>query len=111
MKLLLDEDLDVKLRFRFGPEHEVSTVRQMGWLGKKNGELLRLMLAAGFEVLVTGDQNIPYQQNWRQYPFMLIILVAHPKKYAMHLRLIPQVLATLAQPGLVGGVHVVQTLA
>ncbi len=63
MKLLLNEDLDVKLRYRFGPEHEVSTVRQQEWLGKKNGELLALMQNAGFEALITGDQNMPYQQN------------------------------------------------
>ena len=35
MKLLLDENLDVKLRFRFGPAHAVMTVRQMDWLGKE----------------------------------------------------------------------------
>ena len=108
MKLLLDEDLDVKLRFRFGPEHEVQTVRQMEWLGKKNGELLGLMLAAGFEALITGDQNMPYQQNWQNYPLPVIVLAARPKRYDLHLKLIPQVLELLARPALVGGVHVIR---
>ncbi|NRT20722.1 hypothetical protein HNP98_003566 [Hymenobacter sp. 9A] len=80
MKLLLDEDPDVKLRFRFGPRHEVSTVQQMGWLGKKNGELLRLMLSSGFEALLTGDQNLPYRQNWQQYPFAVVVLSGTPRK-------------------------------
>lgn len=107
MKVLLDEDLDVKLRFRFGPAHEVSTVRELNWLGKKNGELLALMRDNGFEALVTGDQNMPYQQNWRTYPFAVIVLVGHPKRYDIHVKLMPQVLALLAQPELTGGVHII----
>ena len=107
MKVLLDEDLDVKLRFRIGNAHEVSTVRQMDWLGKKNGELLRLMLAAGFEALITGDQNIPYQHDWTTLPLAVIVLTGHPKKYATHLALMPQVLTLLERAKLAGGVHIV----
>lgn len=44
MKILLDESLPRKLRNSFGQEHEVRTVKDMSWLGKKNGELLRLMI-------------------------------------------------------------------
>lgn len=108
MKLLLDENLDVKLRFRFGPTHEVMTVRQMDWLGKENGELLHLMQANGFEALITGDKNIQHQQNWQRYPLPVIVLVARLKIYAELVKLVPQVLALLAQPDLAGGVHVVQ---
>jgi len=43
MKILLDESLPRKLRNDFPGGHEVLTVRDMGWLGKKNGELLKLM--------------------------------------------------------------------
>ena len=107
MKVLLDEDLDVKLRFRFGPAHEVSTVRHMNWLGKKNGELLALIQEAGFGVLVTGDQNMPYQQNWQGRSFAIVVLATHPKRYDIHLSLMPQVLKLLARPNLTGGVHVV----
>lgn len=107
MKLLLDEDLDVKLRFRFGPLHEVVTVRQMEWLGKKNGELLRLMQAHGFEALITGDKNMRHQQNWQRYPLPVVLLDAKPKTYACLLKLLPQVLELLARPELAGGVHMV----
>lgn len=55
MKILLDESLPRKLRYDFGEEHEVRTVRDMGWLGKKNGELLRLMTENSFELFVTVD--------------------------------------------------------
>lgn len=111
MKLLLDENLDVKLRFRFGPTHEVMTVRQMDWLGKENGELLQLMQGHGFEALITGDKNIQHQQNWQRYPLPVLVLVARPKIYAELLKLVPKVLALLAQPGLAGGVHMVQLAA
>ena len=102
MKLLLDEDLDVKLRFRFGPAHEISTVRHMNWVGKKNGELLALIQEAGFDAFITGDQNMPYQQNWRARSFTVVVLAAHPKRYDIHLQVLPQVLALLAQSGLAG---------
>ena len=63
MKILLDESLPRKLRYDFGEEHEVFTVRDKGWLGKKNGELLKLMTEDKFELFVTVDRNLPYQQN------------------------------------------------
>lgn len=40
MKILLDENMPTKVKYDFGESHEVRTVRDMGWLGKKNGELL-----------------------------------------------------------------------
>ena len=102
MKLLLDENLAVKLRSRFGPSHEVVTVRQMDWLGKENRELLRLMQTHGFEVLITGDKNIAHQQNWQRYPLPVIVLNARPRIYRTLAELVPQVLNLLAQPGLAG---------
>ena len=61
MRILLDESLPRKLKNNFGLEHEVYTVRDMQWLGKKNGELLRLITNIGFDLFVTGDRNLPYQ--------------------------------------------------
>ena len=63
MKILLDESLPRKLKDDFGTEHEVWSVRDKSWLGKKNGALLKLMLEENFELFVTVDQNLPYQQN------------------------------------------------
>lgn len=40
MKTLLDENLPKKVKYDFGEGYEMKTVRDMGWLGKKNGELL-----------------------------------------------------------------------
>ena len=58
MKILLDENLPWKLKLDFGIEHEVKTVRDMGWLGKKNGELLGLIVFNGFDYFVTVDKNL-----------------------------------------------------
>ena len=44
MKILLDENLPRQLKADFGPDYDLKTVRDMGWLGKKNGELLGLIV-------------------------------------------------------------------
>lgn len=62
MKVLLDENLDHRLRKNLGG-HEVFTVRYKGWAGLENGELLRTAEADGIQVFLTGDQNFVYQQN------------------------------------------------
>lgn len=51
MRILLDECVPRPLRREF-VGHTISTIRDMGWAGKKNGELLALMAGAGFEVLL-----------------------------------------------------------
>ncbi len=56
MKMLIDECLPRKLKHEL-PGHEVRTVPEMGWAGKKNGELLRLM-SGQFDVFVTIDRNL-----------------------------------------------------
>jgi len=48
----------------------------MGWLGKKNGELLRLITDHGFELFVTIDRNLPYQQNLAKLTVPIIVLCA-----------------------------------
>ena len=62
MKILLDENLPHSLRQRLGL-HEAYTVRYLGWAGLKNGELLRAAEEAGFDVFITGDQTLSYEQN------------------------------------------------
>ena len=62
MLVLLDENLPQRLRLLLHG-HEVRTVAYQGWTGLVNGALLRAAEQAGFEVLVTADQGIPYQQN------------------------------------------------
>ncbi|MBI5473286.1 MAG: hypothetical protein HY961_13160 [Ignavibacteriae bacterium] len=77
MKILLDENLPHMLRFDLGAQHEVYTVDYMGWIGKKNGELLGLMTWKGFEALITADKNLEYQQNLDKFPIVVFLLRAH----------------------------------
>jgi hypothetical protein len=80
MKILLDENLPTKLRVEFGENHEVFSVGFMGWSGKKNGELLGLMVCHGFEALVTLDKNIPFQQNIEKFPIRYFVLDAEENR-------------------------------
>ena len=81
MRVLLDENLPAKLRFDFGAGFEVKTVAELGWNGKKNGELLKLMTSNRFQVFVTLDKNIKYQQNLRTFPIIVCLLNANDNKH------------------------------
>ena len=74
MKILLDESLPRKLRNDFGKDHEVWTVRDKSWLSRKNGELLKLMVNDGFELFITADRNLQYQQNVEKLPLTIAVL-------------------------------------
>lgn len=88
MKLLIDENLPKRLKQDF-PEHEIFTVNDMGWNGKKNGELLQLMLSQDFEILLTFDRNLQYQQNFVKYPIAVYVLNAEDNSYLTLKPLVP----------------------
>jgi predicted nuclease of predicted toxin-antitoxin system len=62
MKILLDENLDHRLRNHLGP-HDVYTASYKGWDGLKNGNLIRVAEDDGFDLLLTGDQTLCNEQN------------------------------------------------
>jgi hypothetical protein len=62
MRSLLDENLNWRLK-RDLPDHEVESVPLLGWAGIQNGALLRKATENGFDVLMTMDGNMVYQQN------------------------------------------------
>jgi hypothetical protein len=62
VKILLDENLDHRLRRHLDP-HEVFTASYMGWDGLKNGSLLLAAETDGFDALLTGDRSLFYEQN------------------------------------------------
>ena len=103
MKVLLDEDMPRQLK-RDLVGHDISTVREMGWNGIKNGILLGLAVSAGFEVLLTIDRSIPYQQNLSTVRLAVIILALRNNRLATIRSMVPDILAALAgnpQPGTV----------
>ena len=63
----------------------------MGWVGKKNGELLMLMMGAGFQVLLTVDQNLRHQQNLTASGVAVVVMVAITNRLADLVPLIPDV--------------------
>jgi predicted nuclease of predicted toxin-antitoxin system len=97
MKILLDESLPQKLKQSFPNEHQVFTVSDQGWLGQKNGALLSLMIDEGFEVFVTVDRNLRYQQNIEKLPLTVAILCAVNNRLETLQTLIPKMLDKLAQ--------------
>ena len=95
MKLLLDECVPQRLRDDF-PDHDVYTAEGAGLLGVKNGALLRAA-AAQFDVLITVDQKMPFQQNLQKFDLALIILIAKPCRYPQLKLLAPKVLEILEE--------------
>ncbi len=94
MRVLLDECVDQRLRFDF-VGHECQTAAYAGFVGLKNGFLLSSAEAAGFGVIVTTDQEIPFQQNLTVRRIAIIILCAPTNRLAALRRLMPSVLDTL----------------
>lgn len=74
MKILLDQGVPAPLAQSLN-EHEVRTAFQQGWAELSNGELLRSAEAAGFELMITTDQNLRYQQSLAERKIALIVLL------------------------------------
>lgn len=100
MRVLLDEQLPRRLA-RELTGHDVHTVQQEGWAGIKNGELLRRAADKGFEVFVTADQNLQFQQNLARARLGVVVLAAPSNKLEDLLPLVPRALEAIShiQPG------------
>jgi hypothetical protein len=73
MLVLFDQSTPVPIR-SFLKGHTVETAWQRGWDKLKNGDLLKAAEEAGFELLVTPDKNIRYQQNLKNYTIAIVVL-------------------------------------
>ena len=100
MKILLDECVDQRLRFLFSG-HDCETAAYAKLSGLKNGNLLAAAEAADFEVIVTTDREIPYQQNLASRKIAIVVLCARTNRLADLRPLIPLAIASLnsIQPG------------
>lgn len=98
MKLLLDECVPHRLSNLF-KDHETTTVARVGFKGLKNGRLLQAAADSGFEVLVSVDQNLAYQQNLGNLPIAVMILKASRTKYETLALLVPEALEALRTIG------------
>ena len=88
MRVLLDECVPRKLGRELAG-HEVSTVTGRGWSGVKNGKLLALA-EAEFDVFLTVDQNLKYQQNLKTFHIGIVLLTARNNRLKTLLPLMPE---------------------
>ena len=100
MKILLDECLPVDFRHSF-TRHEVHSAEWAGFKGKKNGELLQSAEAGGYQVLLTVDQGIPYQQAMVGRRLAIVLLRSRTNQMEDLLPLVPAIVKVLEfiQPG------------
>lgn len=76
-KVLLDENLPRRLKNHFSDQIFVTSVPDMGWQSKENGELLAAMRSEGFDYLLTADRNLRYQQNLSAYKIAVVVIVSY----------------------------------
>ena len=93
MRVLIDECLPRALK-RLLIEHECRTVQEMGWSGKKNG-LLLLLAVPEFDVLLTMDQGIEYQQNLSNLNIAILALSAKSNQIEDLAPIVPAALTAL----------------
>jgi hypothetical protein len=93
MRILLDESLPRDLSALLAP-HDVETVVQSGWAGIKNGKLLALA-ATRFDVFVTADRNLEFQQNLAALPIAVIVLIVARTRIQAIAPLVPELMRVL----------------
>jgi predicted nuclease of predicted toxin-antitoxin system len=102
MKILIDENLPKRIKTIL-TEHEVFTVREKGWNGKSNGDLLEFMVTENFDIILTFDKNIEHQQNFIKFTIPVIVLNSEDNtfdtinKYSENIK---KVLKTALKPGI-----------
>lgn len=94
MRILIDECVDQRLRLLFSG-HDCETAAYAKLSGLKNGALLAAAEAAGLEVIVTTDQEIPYQQNLSIRQISMIVLCAPTNRLVDLKRLLPDAIRAL----------------
>jgi predicted nuclease of predicted toxin-antitoxin system len=99
MRILIDECLDWRLG-RALAGHDCVSVQKRGWSGIKNGKLLALAQEE-FDIFLTADRNLSFQQNTTKFHIAVVVLVAGSTQLVKTLPLMPQVLAHL--PGIKPG--------
>ncbi len=96
MKLLLDENLPVKLKYRFLDKGlDAYTVADKKWNSKQNGELLELLINEGFTHLITFDTSLSFQQNFLKHPVSVIVIIAPSNDYTTIMEVFPELLTSI----------------
>ena len=98
MRILFDQGTPVPIR-RYLTGHYVRTARQEGWATLANGRLLKVAEEAGFDVLLTTDNSIAYQQNLKGRKIAIVVLSRN--RWRTVQRMIQEIILTVdaATPG------------
>jgi len=94
VRILIDECLNWRFSGALTFHYAVSA-QKTGWAGIKNGKLLALAIENGFDVFLTGDRNLAFQQNTHQLAIAIIVLEAEGIQLHHTLPFMPKVLALL----------------
>ena len=105
MRVLIDECLNWRLS-RALTGHYCVSVQRMGWSGLRNGELLTLAAEHQFDVFLTGDRNLAFQQKTTQHRLAIVVLESQGTELHQTMPLMPMVLSLLPtlKPGQVARV-------
>lgn len=98
MLVLFDQGTPVAIRQSLS-EHTVKTAKEQGWGTLLNGQLLRAAEEAGFDVLLTTDTNLPFQQNLTGRKLAVVVLAQN--RWKLIRPMLPQIAAAIAsaKPG------------
>ncbi|HEY3052542.1 MAG TPA: hypothetical protein VGK04_04050, partial [Thermoanaerobaculia bacterium] len=94
LRILLDESVPLRLAADLST-NDVATVRKQRWIGLRNGVLLRAAAAGGFDVLITRDRSLPYQQNLRAIGIAVVVIAKVRNRLRDLQPLIPQIQGAL----------------
>jgi len=96
---LLDENLPRQLTKYFSPALDVTSIPDLGWQSKKNGELLTAMASEGTGFLITADRNLRFQQNLEQYPVVVVLVRSHNSRLSDMRAFVPRIEAAILAAG------------
>ncbi len=97
LRVLVDESLPRRLAAELSGL-QVSTVREEGWLGLRNGVLLRAAVDRGFTVLVTADRSLEFQQNLAELRIAVVVLGGRNRLHDLRAH-VPQLMKVLGTIG------------
>lgn len=95
MKILLDENLPLKVNYDFGDKYNVKSVKDMNWEGVRNGKLLQLAIENNFQIFVTMDKHLETQQNLDKFDIKIILLTANNNRVDTITQFIPKIKSIL----------------
>ncbi len=90
-KVLIDENLPVKIKYRLQDICEIYTVNDKNWNSLENGDLIRAMQKDNFDFLITSDKHLRYQQKIAKYSIGFLILNITDNNYETILPLVEKI--------------------